>query len=147
MCISIKKDKIKLLFQVKRKKNVIDNRKFWKTLKSMLSNKFVNSAKITLVDNEKIITNDKEIVKVLKDFFSNITKNLNIPHKSHTYSVIEILRDPTLKAILKYCKHPCFLAISRKTKSGPVFSFNCITKEDVMKGIKKLRRLKSITRR
>ena len=93
----------------------------------MLSNKFVNSAKITLVDNEKIITNDKEIVKVLKDFFSNIIKNLNIPHKSHTYSVIEILRDPTLKAILKYCKHPCFLAISRKTKSGPVFSFNCIT--------------------
>ena len=30
----------------------------------MLSNKFVNSEKITLVDNEKITTNDKEIAKV-----------------------------------------------------------------------------------
>ena len=76
---------------------------------------------------KKLSPMTKRLKKVLKDFFSNIIKNLNIPHKSHTYSVIEILRDPTLKAILKYCKHPCFLAISRKTKSGPVFSFNCIT--------------------
>ena len=30
----------------------------------MLSNKFVNCEKITLVDDEKIITNDKEIAKV-----------------------------------------------------------------------------------
>ena len=40
----------------------------------MLSNKFVNNEKITLVDNEKFITNDKEIAKVLNDFFSNIIK-------------------------------------------------------------------------
>ena len=32
----------------------------------MLSNKFVNSKKITLADNEKIITNDNETGKVLK---------------------------------------------------------------------------------
>ena len=53
-------------------KNVIDNQKSLKTVKPILSNKFVNSEKITLVDNEKIITNDKEIAKVLNDFFSNI---------------------------------------------------------------------------
>ena len=37
----------------------------------MLSNKFVTSEKIALVDNEKIITNDKEIAKVSNEFFSN----------------------------------------------------------------------------
>ena len=37
----------------------------------MLSNKFVSSEKIALVDNEKIITNDKEITKVSNEFFSN----------------------------------------------------------------------------
>ena len=47
----------------------------------MLSNKFVISEKITLVDNEKIINNDKKIAKALNDFFSNIIKNLNIPQK------------------------------------------------------------------
>ena len=60
MCFSIKKDKKELLFELKRK-NDIDNRKFWKTVKPMLSNKFVNSEEIALADNKKIITSDKEI--------------------------------------------------------------------------------------
>ena len=113
----------------------------------MLSNKYVNSKKITLANNEKIITNDKEIAKVLNDFFSNIIKTLNIPKKDHTDSIVENVRDPTLKAILKYRKHPSILAIKRRIKSSPVFTLNHITKEDVIKEIKKLRRLKSITRR
>ena len=37
-------------------------------VKPMLSYKFVNSEKISLVDNEKITINDKEIAKVLSDF-------------------------------------------------------------------------------
>ena len=83
-------DNISLLRKTKRsccsnlnKKNVTDNRKFWKTVKPVLSNKFVNNEKITLVDNEKIITNDKEVAKVLNEFFSNIIKTLNIPNKDH----------------------------------------------------------------
>ena len=103
----------------------------------MLSNKFVNNEMITLVDNEKVITNDKKIAKVL-NFFSNIVKTLNIPKKDHTDSIIESVRDPTLKAILKYRKHPSISAIKRNLKSGPVFNFNHITKEDVIKEIKNL---------
>ena len=63
----------------------------------MLLNKFVNNEKITLVDNEKIIANDKETAKVLNVFFSNIIKTLNIPKKDHTDSIVENVRDPTLK--------------------------------------------------
>ena len=125
------------LVELKRKK-VIDNRTFWKMVKPVLSNNFVNNEKITLVDNEKSIVNDKEIAKVLNDFFSNIIKTLNIPKKDHTDSIVENVRDPTLKAILKYRKHPSILAIKRKLKSGPVFTFNHITKEDVIKEIKNL---------
>ena len=62
-------------------KNVIDNRKFWKKVKPVLSNKFTNSEKISLVDNNKIITNGKDIAKVLNDFFSNRIKKLNISQK------------------------------------------------------------------
>ena len=55
-----------------------------------------------------------------------------------------------MKALSKYRKHPSILAIKaiqRKIKSGPVFTFNHITKEDLIKDVKKFRRLKSITRR
>ena len=57
--------------------------------------------------------------------------------------IIENVRDPTLKAISKYRKHPRILAIKRKTKSGPVFTFNNITKEDVIKEIKSFTRPKA----
>ena len=93
----------------------------------MLSNKFVNNEKITLVYNEKITTNDKEIVKVLNGFFPNIIKTLNILKKDHTDSIVQNVRNPTLKAILKYLKHPSILAIKRRINSGPVFTFNHIT--------------------
>ena len=39
------------------------------------------------------------------------------------------------------------IKIKRKTKSGPALTFNHITKKDVTKVIKKLRCLKTITRR
>ena len=54
----------------------------------MLSNKSVNRKKITIVDNEQIITNDRRIAKVLNDFFSNIFETVNIPQKNHTNSII-----------------------------------------------------------
>ena len=40
--------------------------------------------------------------------------------------------------MLKYPKHPSILAIKRRIRSGPVFTFNHITKEDVIKEIKNL---------
>ena len=104
----------------------------------MLSNKSVNNEKITLVYHEKITTNDKEIAKVLKGFFPNIIKTLNILKKDRTDSIVQNVRNPTLKAILKYLKHPSILAIKRRIKSGPVFTFNHITKEDAIKEIKNL---------
>ena len=104
----------------------------------MLSNKFVKSEKITLADNEKVITNDKEIAKFLNDFFSNIIKTLNIRKKDRTDSIIENVRDFTLKAILKYRKHPSILAMKRRIKGGPVFTCIDITKEDALKEIKNL---------
>ena len=138
LCVSLLRKTKRSYYSNLNEKNVIDNRKFWKTVKPMLSNKFVNNEKITLVDNEKIITNDKEIAKVLNDFFSNIIKTLNIPKKDHTDSIVENVRDPTLKAILKYRKHLSILIIKGRIKSSPVFTFNHITKEDVIKEIKNL---------
>ena len=58
--------------------------------------------------------------------------------KNHTGSIIENVGDPTLKTILKYRKHASILPIKRRIKSGPVLTFNHITKEDVIKDIKNL---------
>ena len=76
--------------------------------------------------------------------FSQTIKNLNISQKNHTDSIIENVRDPTLKTILKYRKHPSILAIKRKTKSNPIFTFHRITKKHVInKEIENLDALKA----
>ena len=93
MCISIKKHK-KELFKLKRKRVM---RKLWELWEN----------------NEKNIPNDKNIAKVLNRFFSNVIKILTVPEKRHTDSIIENVRDPTLEAMVKYCKHPSILAIKK----------------------------------
>ena len=61
LCVSLLRKTKRSYYSNLNEKNVIDNRKFWKTVKPIVSNKFINGEKITLVNNDKSITNDKEI--------------------------------------------------------------------------------------
>ena len=74
MHISIKKDKKEVLFDF-RWKNVIDNRKFWKTVKPMSSNKLVSSEKITLVENEKKVNKSLTKISQPPHYFVNKRKS------------------------------------------------------------------------
>ena len=65
MCIFVKKHKKELLFDLNRKTCHRQS----KTVKPILLNKLVSSEETTLVENEKIVTNDKEIAKVLINLF------------------------------------------------------------------------------
>ena len=67
-----------------------------------------------LVENQKIINDDKEIVKILNDFFSSKQKTLNIPQINHSDSNFEIVKDPTLKVTLKYGNHLMYFDNKRK---------------------------------
>ena len=80
----------------------------------MFSNILVSSEKITLVKNEKIITDAKETAKILNDFFSNVIKTLNISQANHSDSNFENVRDPTLTVILKYHHRPHYFGNKRK---------------------------------
>ena len=60
-------------------KNVCDNKKFWRVVKPVLSNKIISNEKITIDEGDKMIKSDKETAKVLNEFFFNIVTNLNIP--------------------------------------------------------------------
>ena len=59
-------------------KNVCDNKTFWKTVKPFLSGKIVSKEKITLAENNEIISEDSDVAQTLNSFFSNIKTNLKI---------------------------------------------------------------------
>ena len=52
--------------------DVPDNKKFWKTVKPVLSDKGRSNSKITVIENDMIISNDKEVAEALNDYFVSI---------------------------------------------------------------------------
>ena len=90
------------------KKDVPDNKQFWRRVKPLLSDKVKSSEKITLVEGEEIINEDGENAEILNIFFSNAVKNLKIPKYQETASLANI-SNPIFKAkIQTSSKHCCY---------------------------------------
>ena len=116
---------------------MIDNKKFWKTVKPLFSDKVKSSEKITLVHEDKIITTDDENGKILNSFFSNVVKHLKIPEFTDIDFSAECIPHPALKAIMKFRKHPSVSAITNAFNPQS-FSFSKVSVDDVLKEINKL---------
>ena len=95
---------------------------------------------INLTEEEKnpLLTNCEEVAKELNNFFTNAIKNLNIPNYENCDSLAENIDDHTLKAMAKWRNHPSILAIASEYKNRANFSFNFVSKEDVLTEIKVL---------
>ena len=118
-------------------KKIIDNKKFWKTVKPLFSDKISRNNKIILIENGNILSEEDAVSETLNNFYSNIITNLNIPEYEDTTTQVNELEDPILKAIEKYKNHPSIRAINTKGPFG-TFSFSEINREEVMKEIQSL---------
>ena len=56
--------------------NIIDNRKFWKTIKPIISAKEAISSKINLVNNRETSSKDCDVAECFNDFFSTVLNSL-----------------------------------------------------------------------
>ena len=67
-----------------------------KSVKPILANQSAAGDKIILVENQKILMTDNQIVKTLNDFFSNTIKTLGIPKSNQSDLISNKVNDPTL---------------------------------------------------
>ena len=112
-------------------RKVSDNKLFWKTVKPSLSEKINARERISLNENGKIVKTGKDTAEVFNNFFGNIVKNFNISQYSDFDPIIEKVKDPTLKAILKYEKHPSILAIRTKSNRNGAFSLKGVSVKEI----------------
>ena len=122
---------------------MIDNKKLWKTVKPLFSDKEKSLEKITVVYEDKMITTDDENSKILNSFFSNVVKHLKIPEFRDTDFSAECIPYPALKAIMKFCNNPSVSAI-RNAFNPQSFNFSKVSVDDVLKEINKLGNRKAI---
>ena len=144
LCVTLLQKSKKEYFGNLNEKNLCDNKKFWSVVKPLLSNKVVSNEKIILVENDKIVENDKESATVLNNFFSNIIKSLGIPQYKDAEPVGQNISDTVLKAIIKYRSHPSIKAIKKQCNTNLYFSFSQIGHDEIMKELNNLDKNKAI---
>ena len=123
-------------------KDILNNKQFWRAIKPLFSNKTKSNGKITLVEDERVTTQDEQNAELLNIFFSNAVKFLKISRLSNTNPLAERLSDPTLKAILKYKNHRSIVA-TRNVNDHFHFHVNEVSVEEGYKKIRKLSTRKS----
>ena len=84
---------------------------FSKVIKPSLSDKSRVKEQINLVGKEEILKIDLETAEVLNTVFGNIVKNNEIDQYSNFDPVINNVKDPTFRAILKFKDNSTILAI------------------------------------
>ena len=121
---SLKKDK-RQYFTKLNAKEIADNTLFWKNVKPYYSDKGSNSTKITLVEKNMIITDEKQIANIMNDHFFSITKKLSLkPSISSKDSNSDIFHDHiSIKNIKEI--YPEIVPNS--------FKFEPVTKDDIKK--------------
>ena len=75
-----------------------------------------------MLEKGEILQTDLETTEVLNTFFGNVVKNLEINQYPNFDPVINNVKDPTLRAILKYKDHPSILAIQNICKNQIKFA-------------------------
>ena len=116
-----------------------DNKKLWGAVTPLLSNKVVYNDRITLLEDEKIIENDKNTACILKELFCNIITTLWIPQYNETEPVGHSIGDPLMKAIMKYRFHSSIVAIKKNCNSGLSFSFPQVERDEIIEEINYLK--------
>ena len=102
---------------------ITDNKHFWKTVKPLLSDKGVNTTKISLVDGGKTVTEDKEVAKTLNQYFSTAVNSLDIIENKSLLTETENLEDPVEIAIKKFENRLSVLSIKETNTINELFQF------------------------
>ena len=125
--------------------NFIDNKKIWNTVKPLFTNNGGGSQKITIVKDDKIISDDKEVAETFNEFFKNSVKSLHIPQNTCLINNTGNLIDPVDIALKKFENHPSVINIKEMIDLDTKFSFSKINSSDIEHELKSLKTNKATT--
>ena len=137
-CTGLFKKEKKAFYDNLDTKSITDNRKFWKTVKPLFSDKHITNNKITLLEGEEIISDNFEIAEALNAFFTNVVENLDIQGcNTSDYSADSEL-DNTYNIIEKFKNHPSILKIKENVQVETKFHFDEVNEPGIKDKINSL---------
>ena len=144
LCVSILRKNKRDYFGNLNNTIVANNRKFWKTVSPLFSEKAFHRECITLKESNKTITNNVELAEAFNTFFSKIVPNLNIDNNLGDNITNPNITDPVFCAIQKYEKHSRILKIKEMMGTNNLsFSFKFIDRKKIFNELQKLKSKKA----
>ena len=125
--------------------HITDNKKFWRTVKPVFSDKLHSNNKIVLTEGEKIISNDVEVAETMNEFFVTVSDSLGINENSNNENASVGISDPVEKAVQKFANHPSILKIKGHYQNAGPFVFQKVTPDAVDKEVRNLNPKKATT--
>ena len=118
---------------------VTDNRVFWKIVKPKNSDNVKIRSKITLVEDDKILSQDAEIAETFNEYFINIPI-LNMPNNKSFSTQTRSIEENAISGIIeRYKDHPNInLFKSKNSCLAYTFSFTPVSIEDLKRAIESL---------
>ena len=132
-------------FNSLNKNDVNDVKKFWKVWKPLISDNYKAQNKITLVKDDNIITEGKEVAGEFKQQFSNAVDELNIDFQWQATVDVTGLSDPIDKILQTYKDHPSIRKINEHIQTPDPIEFNEVSEEQVLDLIAKFDTSKATT--
>ena len=114
-------------------------------MKPLFSNYGGGSQKITLVKDDKIISNNEEVAEAFNKYFINSAESLNIIENKVLISSTRDFTDPVKIALKKFENHPSILDIKEKVVVENKFSFSKVSFCDIKMELKNLKTNKAST--
>ena len=142
-CVSLLRKSKRNCYSNLNMKGITGNKNYWKTIKTLFSDKTESAGSVTLKENKKITENQNEVANIFNNYFSKVVSSLHVPESSNINPKSERVSCPTLKLIMKYSRYPSIIAIKYAYKRSS-FSFSTVDKVDVIREIKKLNKKKAI---
>ena len=143
-CTRLFRKEKKLYYNNLDMKLLTDNKKFWKTVKPFFSDKHFSNNKITLLENEEIISDDTEVAQKFNKYFTNVVKSLNIEGFQTDYCYNTKL-DNISNIIEKFKTHPSIYKIKENVKIETQFHFMDVSDDKIKEKIFSLNKKKPTT--
>ena len=116
-----------------------NNKLFWKSVKPLFSGKSKLSSNITLIEGEKVLTENIDVAEILNEHFTEAVQNLGIEKFGNKSEKRCENADEVIDSILdRYKNHPSILKIKENVKIGEKFTFSATTTDDMYCKIKAL---------
>ena len=124
---------------------ITDNKKFWKSVKPLFSEKHFSNNKIILVEGGEIISEDHSIAETFNCYFANVVESLDIEgFSTYDYSYHPEL-DYISNIVEKFKNHPSVLKIKENVKIKEKFHFLPVDESVTNEKIKSLDKRKPTT--